>query len=339
MERYWGYLSKSRAGMMLPGDVLDEEEKKREDLTETQKVYTQAMRLMIEKDSQLAGLSGIPIVCGAVKVEQDEKLVINGKEYCNNAIAKKDFEKIRKILTANTLKATVQKKEPELAKSMTRAMQHTEIRKHALIIRKCCKKLDGKVCGSCRRRPHTMPPTVVKDLPPRKLGSGARFWDVTRSEEHPGHFSTFLETTMKRKPFVPDSTLATPFGRCSVDRCATTFTSTAGAERHLKHGESTLETEQNKSVPAGHGLKTKEASAPEGYFCEFEVSEGQKCGLHFATRSRRDKHKASAGHLKKRKAKERVEEVQMEVEEELQVEEDPMEEDAMEEDPMEEDEV
>ena len=129
---------------------------------------------------------------------------------------------------------------------------------------------------------------------------------------------------MKRKPFVPDSTLATPFGRCSVDRCATTFTSTAGAERHLKHG---------------HGLTTKEASAPEGYFCEFEVSEGQKCGLHFAIRSRRDKHKASAGHLKKRKAKERVEEVQMEVEEELQVEEDPMEEDAMEEDPMEEDEV
>ena len=131
---------------------------------------------------------------------------------------------------------------------------------------------------------------------------------------------------MKRKPFVPDSTLATPFGRCSVDRCATTFTSTAGAERHLKHGESTLETEQNKSVPAGHGLNTKEASAPEGYFCEFELSEGQKCGLHFATRGRRDKHKASAGHLKKRKAKEMVEEVQMEVEEELQVEEEHMEE-------------
>ena len=40
----------------------------------------------------------------------------------------------------------------------------------------------------------------------------------------------------------------------------------------------------------------------------------------------RDKHKASAGHLKKRKAKEMVEEVQMEVEEELQVEEDHMDE-------------
>ena len=38
----------------------------------------------------------------------------------------------------------------------------------------------------------------------------------------------------------------------------------------------------------------------------------------------RDKHKASAGHLKKRKAKEMVEEVQME--EELQVEEEHMEE-------------
>ena len=54
------------------------------------------------------------------------------------------------------------------------------------------------------------------------------------------------------------------------------------------------------------------------------LSEGQKCGLHFATRGRRDKHKASAGHLKKRKAKEMVEEVQME--EELQVEEEHMEE-------------
>ena len=87
-----------------------------------------------------------------------------------------------------------------------------------------------------------------------------------------------------------------------------------------------METLQNKSFPTGHGLTTKEASAPEGYFCEFELSEGQKCGLHFDTRDRRDKHKASAGHLKKRKAKEMVEEVQMEVEEELQVEEEHMEE-------------
>ena len=46
-----------------------------------------------------------------------------------------------------------------------------------------------------------------------------------------------METSKERKVFTPDSVLDLPFGRCSFETCSTTFTSTIGAERHLKHSK------------------------------------------------------------------------------------------------------
>ena len=143
-------------------------------------------RIMCEKDKQLHGMNGIPIVAGAVKVEEDDKLVIGDRVFNNNTIDKKDFDYVRGILNTNTLKSHLQKKSPDLAKSLTKALPHTEIRKHAIIMRKCIKTLDKKVCSDCKKNPHSMPAKLIKDLPPRELGSGALFWDTTSSTEHPG---------------------------------------------------------------------------------------------------------------------------------------------------------
>ena len=72
---------------------------------------------------------------------------------------------------------------------MTRAARHTELRKHSLIIRKCNRKLDGKMCSACKKKPHSLPLEVVLDLPLLEMGSGARFWDVSRSDLHPGEIA------------------------------------------------------------------------------------------------------------------------------------------------------
>ena len=208
IERYFGYLSRARSGalglfspvhqscqpppfppgMMLPMEILDEVEQKREDLTETEKIYTQAMRMMLEKDNSLTGLNNIPITCGTVKMEKEDTVLVGEREYSINQVEKKDFEEVRKVITSNTLKQNLQKKSPSLAKSVTKAARHTELRKHCLIIRRCHPKLDGrnKVCSSCRKRPHSLPPQVVNDLPLRSMGGGARFWDVSHSDQHPG---------------------------------------------------------------------------------------------------------------------------------------------------------
>ena len=174
--------------MMLPMVILDEAEQKREDLTETDKIYTQAMRIMAEKDTSLSGLNKIPITVGTVKMENKDTVLEGEKEYSINQVEKKDFEEVRKLITSNTLKKNLAKKSPSLAKSVTKAARHTEVRKHCLIIRRCHSKLDGKnkVCSSCKKRPQSLPPQVVNDLPLRSMGSGARFWDVSLSDQHAG---------------------------------------------------------------------------------------------------------------------------------------------------------
>lgn len=105
----------------------------------------------------MPGLNKIPIVCASVKVDESDTVDINGNYYSINVIEKKDFEDSRKILNTNTLRSSVTKKAPELAKDMCAASKHTEIRRHAVVMTKCVKKLDGAVCSECKKKPSTMP--------------------------------------------------------------------------------------------------------------------------------------------------------------------------------------
>ena len=83
---------------------------------------------MCEHDSNLPGLSKLPIVCGAVSVTNPDSVMINNKTYDIGKIKKHKFNDTRKLLNANTLKSHVAKKNPTLAKQMTWATRHTEIR-------------------------------------------------------------------------------------------------------------------------------------------------------------------------------------------------------------------
>ena len=83
---------------------------------------------MCEHDSQLPGLNKIPIVTAAVKVDNPNIAVINNKEISLDLVKKDDFEETRKLLNSNTLKQNVQKKNPLVAKSLTKRSGHMDIR-------------------------------------------------------------------------------------------------------------------------------------------------------------------------------------------------------------------
>ena len=100
-----------------------------------------------------------------------------------------------------------------------------------------------------------------------------------------------------------DAEVNLEYGRCSREDCGGfSYDSTIDAERHLRHGERQAVVDLNLIVHfSDHGLGTKDAVAPAGYQCAFEVEGGVKCGLRFPTRKAINDHKRKEEHIKRKK--------------------------------------
>jgi len=289
VERYFGYHSRKRAGMILPDYLLDEEENQDGmELSVADKIYNQSIRLMLDHDRKLSGLEDQGIFSAGKFVGREEVIQFQdgGKVYRADTIDKSKFEQKRSLLNSNTLRQNLVKKDPRLVKELKMMNLHMEVRKHAIIFRKCVQELGDSLCKMCRRSPHTFSEEVLKDLPRKDLSGGALFWDLKEDSNNEGHFRTLLETLTLNDQFKPDSCVPLPFQRCKEKNCSFSFTSTAEAERHLKHD---------------HGFVAKDANAPAGYTCGFKLENETHCTEWFAKKNQRDVHKKASGHVNRRK--------------------------------------
>ena len=119
----------------------------------------------------------------------------------------------------------------------------------------------------------------------------------------PGHHKTLLEIlATPEEHFTADSLVETPHGRCSVEGCSFTFESRTDAERRQKHGIENcwLVFGNYFWIFSAHGMSTKDATAPEGYACTFNIEGNIQCGIRFPTKGLLQKHKRDEGHILKR---------------------------------------
>ena len=110
-----------------------------------------------------------------------------------------------------------------------------------------------------------------------------------------------METLTLNDQFQPDSCVPLPFQRCKEIKCSFSFTSTAEAERHLKHGLLWPWMTSLNLAFLDHGFVAKDANAPAGYSCGFKLENETHCTEWFAKKNQRDVHKKISGHVKRRK--------------------------------------
>ena len=212
-------------------------------------------RLLTNHDSSLPGIKGKKITAMSVFVDDKEKVKVQDKKFSLNKLDKKEFEEERKLVNSNTLLGNIQRKNKKIGRTIKWMGMHMEVRysrfffstfikksfrSHFIMFRKCVKKLDLKVCSMCKKKPHQMTAELVADLPERKKGKGALFWDIQEDPNNVNHYKTLLQTLDEKAEFNPDSFISNRFGRCKFDSCSFTFKSTVESERHYKHGKHDL---------------------------------------------------------------------------------------------------
>ena len=93
---------------------------------------------------------------------KENEVEFDGRTYHFDMFEKEDLDALRKTLNANTEKENLLTKRPDLGPHLKKRALHMEVRNTAIIVRKCVRSLDGKICTWCKENPHNLPKSVIK---------------------------------------------------------------------------------------------------------------------------------------------------------------------------------
>ena len=205
VEHLWGFLTPKLAGMVLPTNLLGEDEDQTLD-AESEEVQNQAIDIL-HNTFKGKKFNTFPVIPVAVHCNA-EKIVIEGKEVASKTFD--ELEHLKDFYDSNLSQSRVRAKDPTTLAEAKFIHNHMDKRTHSIFYRKCMPLLGDKSCRFCTKFPPTVSEALMKDLPRRD--SGALFYDVREDQAAPGHNMTFLGHLKNKMELVPD-------GDLDVQRC------------------------------------------------------------------------------------------------------------------------
>lgn len=189
-----------------------------------------------------------------------------------------DYTVVHKILSGS---GTMLRQSKDLMREMRFMLAHMERKSHELIFRKC---IDPK-CDYCSTHP-----IVARNAWTSLKEDGFRWPNPQTSNEHPGHFMTYIELTQQDAQFylTGDEGIPKPhsIGACPYCPCYH-FMSFADKKKHLFVFHHDKKGDNNP-------VWKKE------FRCRHQTGQEQ-CGLVFASANKLREHKSKEGHVKRKK--------------------------------------
>jgi len=201
-----------------------------------------------------------------------------------------DHSKVEEFINAPLRDLDTKEMEP-YRKEFIFFCKHIDRRRNAVSFMKC-QLFKNDICNFCRENPPKECPAFEFEK-----SMGGLMFDPVPSDDHEGHFKTYLQ--MNDAKYQPDTD--TDLGRCS--KCVNWyFTSITEMQRHrrLLHPKIHF---QNLTLP-NSGKQVNNL-----FSCTHKIN-GKACSLSFPTYHQLNKHKEKSGHKRKRaeKAKKDAEE-------------------------------
>jgi len=272
IERLWSFLNNKLAGLTLPTKIAEETDDEYED--RCLEILNAALQDFVYDGHEV---KSIAVPCGAEEVEVD------GSKFANNFFKEEEAKTVHSIQKDKKMnRRTLRRLHPDIADNFQVIMKHVQITLHGFVFRKC-KPGDGNPCGYCKANPTRGSKELWSVLPSKK--SGGLFYDCEPDPNKPGHYRTLLDlvSNVNNIKIKPDGEFA-DVERCKEKNCLVSFKSKADANRHYR---------------LFHDLES--SANPNGYKCNFKMSNGEICATVYQTQWLLVKHKQATGHSIKRK--------------------------------------